>query len=249
MLVYNSTDTTISSVETGEERLSGWMVSGAKRLIDILLVLASLPVLLPLLAAIAVAVWASDSMPVLFRQVRVGRNGRRFTIYKFRTMKRIQRMEKQTIASMSNGQVTRVGRALRRLKLDELPQVLNVLKGDMSLVGPRPKIPGHQLVTSSCRPGITGPATLAFAREETLFASIPRDLLADYYRFTVLPLKHKLDADYMARATLLSDLEVLFKTVTGCWEEFTTEHESTEDLEIAIHLLRQEVLGLNSSDQ
>jgi lipopolysaccharide/colanic/teichoic acid biosynthesis glycosyltransferase len=109
---------------------------------------------------------------------------------------------------------------LRRLKLDELPQVLNVLKGDMSLVGPRPKIPEQQLATFSCRPGITGPATLAFACEETLFARIPRDVLADYYRIAVLPLKQRLDAEYMARASLLSDIVVLFKTVTGCWTEF-----------------------------
>jgi len=248
MPVYSSTDIAISAVDTEEERLSGWMTSSAKRVFDVALVVAFLPVLLPLLAVIAVAVYVSDSMPVFFGQVRVGRNGRRFTIYKFRTMKSIQGVDQQTIASMSQEQISRLGRILRRLKLDELPQVLNVLQGDMSLVGPRPKIPEQQFVTFSCRPGITGPATLAFACEESLFARMPRDMLVDYYRCTVLPLKHKLDADYMARASLLSDIVVLFKTVTGCWEEITTA-QGTKDFEISINRLHQDVFGLNSSDQ
>jgi lipopolysaccharide/colanic/teichoic acid biosynthesis glycosyltransferase len=248
MQVFNSTHATISAEQIGAESLSDWVVSGSKRMFDIALVMASLPVLLPLLVAIAIAVYVSDALPILFRQVRVGRNGRRFVIYKFRTMERTQGLGEQTIASMSQGQITRVGRTLRRLKLDELPQVLNVLKGDMSLVGPRPKIPEHQLTTFSCRPGITSPATLAFACEESLFAWIPKNLLADYYRIAVLPLKQRLDVEYMARASLLSDLVVLFRTVTGCWNEFTSAPRA-KDYDISPHRLPKDFYSLNSSEQ
>jgi lipopolysaccharide/colanic/teichoic acid biosynthesis glycosyltransferase len=248
MQVFSSKNIPIPVKAIGTERLSEWVTSGSKRLFDIALVLASLPVLLPLLIAIAIAIYCSDAKPILFRQVRVGRNGRRFTIYKFRTMEQAQRSGEHSIASMSEEQITRVGRTLRRLKLDELPQVVNVLKGDMSLVGPRPKIPEQQLATFSCRPGITGPATLTFAREETLFASIPRDFLAEYFRTAVLPLKLRLDAEYMARATLLSDLLILVKTLTGSWKEFATAPR-WKDSEIPAHLLRQDVYELNSSEQ
>jgi lipopolysaccharide/colanic/teichoic acid biosynthesis glycosyltransferase len=245
MPVLNFTDVAIPAEDVKAERLSAWVLSSSKRLFDIALVVASLPLLLPLLASIAIAIFVSDATPILFRQVRVGRNGRRFIIYKFRTMERAQSLDEQTIASMSQEKITRIGRTLRRFKLDELPQVLNVLKGDMSLVGPRPKIPEQQLVTFSCRPGITGPATLAFACEETLFARIPTHLLADYYRIAVLPLKLRLDADYMAQASLLSDLAVLFKTVTGRWEESASGPKST-GCELP---LQQNVYGLNSSEQ
>ena len=246
--MYNSTDVTIPARDVGTGRLSGWVTSGSKRLFDIALVLVSLPVLLPLLIAIGIAVYVSDNMPILFRQIRVGRDGRRFTIYKFRTMQRTQVLDEQSIASISQERITRIGRTLRRLKLDELPQVLNVLNGDMSLVGPRPKIPEHQLTTFSCRPGITSPATLVFACEENLFARIPRNLLADYYRITVLPSKQRLDAEYMARATLLSDLVLLFKTVTGCWEGFESAPRTT-NCEFPLHDWHQEILSLNSSKQ
>jgi lipopolysaccharide/colanic/teichoic acid biosynthesis glycosyltransferase len=248
MPVYNSTDVTIPARDVGKERLSGWVTSGSKRLFDIGLVLVSLPVLLPLLIAIGFAVYVSDGIPILFRQVRIGRDGRRFTIYKFRTMQRTQVVDERTIASITEGRITRIGRTLRRLKLDELPQVLNVLNGDMSLVGPRPKIPEHQLATFSCRPGITSPATLVFASEENLFARIPRNLLADYYRIIVLPLKQKLDAEYMAQASLFSDLVLLFKTVTGCWEGFESAPGAT-DCEFPLQDWRWEILSLNSSKQ
>ena len=248
MQVYNSTSVTIPAGQIRGEKLSSWVASGSKRLFDIALVVVFLPVLLPLLIAISIAAYVSDAMPILFRQVRVGRDGRKFTIYKFRTMRHAQVLEEQTIASISQGQITRIGRTLRRLKLDELPQMMNVLKGDMSLVGPRPKIPEHQVATFSCRPGITSPATLAFACEENYFARIPKDLLADYYRFAVLPLKQRLDADYMARATLLSDLVVLFKTATCCWEEFKSAPRSKE-FEIPLRQLRQDAYGLNSSER
>jgi lipopolysaccharide/colanic/teichoic acid biosynthesis glycosyltransferase len=113
--------------------------------------------------------------------------------------------------------VTPLGRFLRRLKLDELPQVFNVLLGDMSLVGPRPKIPAQNPACFPCRPGITGRATLAFAREDLLLSQVSTDLLPDFYTTVVLPAKQHLDAEYMERATLLSDLQLLLNTVLGNW--------------------------------
>jgi lipopolysaccharide/colanic/teichoic acid biosynthesis glycosyltransferase len=120
-------------------------------------------------------------------------------------------------ACAASERITSIGMILRRLKLDELPQFFNVLRGDMSLVGPRPRIAEQQIGTFRCKPGITGPATLAFAREETFLAQIPAQSLPQYYRECVLPAKHQLDSAYMARATMSSDLHILLLTALGRW--------------------------------
>lgn len=210
-----------ASATRKQERLSAWTKSHAKRLFDVMLVLMSLPLLLPLLLAIFLAIYISSGTPVLFRQTRIGRGGRPFTIYKFRTMDHPNDAVENAIAALSLGQVTRVGQILRRSKLDELPQVFNVLTGKMSLVGPRPKIPEQQLAGFGCRPGITGAATLAFAREEVLLAQIPTQQLGDFYQAEVLPIKQQMDSDYMARASLTSDLSILLRTITGHWGYFS----------------------------
>lgn len=206
-----------------QEHLSAWTGSHAKRLFDVTLVLMSLPLLLPLLLAIFVAIYISSGTPALFRQTRIGRGGRPFTIYKFRTMDHPNDPVENAIATLSLAHVTRVGHILRRSKLDELPQVFNVLTGKMSLVGPRPKIPEQQLAGSGfgCRPGITGAATLAFAREEVLLAQIPTQQLDDFYRTEVLPVKQQMDSDYMAHASLASDLSMLLRTISGRWGYFS----------------------------
>jgi lipopolysaccharide/colanic/teichoic acid biosynthesis glycosyltransferase len=202
-------------ISLDEQALSAWARSRSKRAFDVAVVLASLPILLPLLIVIALAVLLTSGCPILFRQIRVGRSGQPFTIYKFRTMQRSDIDKTAFLASEEH--VTPFGRLLRHFKLDEPPQVFNVLLGDMSLVGPRPKIPAQQLACFSCRPGITGPATLVFAREEVLFSHISADLLADFYKTAVLPAKQQLDADYMQRATLPSDLQILISTLIGNW--------------------------------
>jgi lipopolysaccharide/colanic/teichoic acid biosynthesis glycosyltransferase len=138
-------------------------------------------------------------------------------IFKFRTMECAESGSDDNETGISRNRITNIGRVLRRLKLDELPQVINVLMRDMSLVGPRPKVPQQQLAPFLCRPGITGPATLAFAREEDFISAIPGDELTEYYRRSILPLKQKLDSDYMAIASPLSDLRILLKTISGCW--------------------------------
>jgi lipopolysaccharide/colanic/teichoic acid biosynthesis glycosyltransferase len=201
-----------------DAQLSAWSASAGKRGFDIALVLLFSPALVPLLLLIATAVRLSSSGPVIFRQTRIGRFGRPFTILKFRTMCHSDSDQHAVVASAARGQVTILGRFLRWLKLDELPQCINVLAGDMSLVGPRPKIAEQQLGVFPCRPGITGAATIAFAREESLLRHIPPQSAPHFYRECILPLKQQLDSDYMARATLMSDLRLLFFTATGRWE-------------------------------
>jgi lipopolysaccharide/colanic/teichoic acid biosynthesis glycosyltransferase len=198
--------------------LSPWSASRAKRVFDVAVVLAFAPLLVPLLLVIAVLVRLSSAGPVLFRQTRIGAHGHPFTILKFRTMHEPAGDTQDGIASGACERITTTGRLLRKLKLDELPQFFNVLCGEMSLVGPRPRIVTQQLGTFACRPGITGAATLAFAQEEILLANIPQNSLAEFYRIHILPAKQLIDNEYMARATMLSDLRILVLTALAPWQ-------------------------------
>ncbi len=198
------------------ERLGAWVRSPAKRAFDILLVLALLPVLMPLFLIVASLVRLTSRGPALFLQKRVGRNGTLFTIYKFRTMN-LSGERRGAITTIDDPAITKVGTFLRWWKLDELPQFLNVLRGEMSLVGPRPKVPEQQTALLMCRPGITGAATIAFAQEEVFLAGIPEGRLEKYFHNVLLPLKNSLDANYMARATFLSDLRLLQRTALRRW--------------------------------
>ncbi len=210
-----------------DAQLSAWSASATKRAFDLALVLLFSPVLVPLLLLIAAAVRLSSPGPVIFRQTRIGRFGKPFTILKFRTMFQSGLDQYAVVASAASEQITNLGRFLRWLKLDELPQCINVLGGDMSLVGPRPKIAEQQIGTFDCRPGITGAATLAFAREESLLRQIPPQSVPHFYRENILPLKQQLDSEYMARATLLSDLRLLLLTATRRWDGSILESRST----------------------
>lgn len=215
-----------------QEELSPWSQSGAKRLFDCLCVLLTMPLLFPLLLAIAVAVRVTSSGPVLFLQKRVGCHGRTFTILKFRTMIHDADVRHHAVTTADNQPFTSIGPFLRRWKFDELPQIFNVLLGDMSLVGPRPKMPEHVKVDLPCRPGITGAATIAFAREETILDRVPKHSLDAYYHKVVLPTKRQLDAEYMANATFFSDLKLIVDSVLRRWDgsvaEALLEAESLE---------------------
>src|SRR5579863_1585399 len=151
-----------SPVHGFPDRLSRWTEWRAKRLFDVVMVCAALPVLAPLCLLIAVAILIRSTGPVFFLQQRTGLRGRLFRIVKFRTMVHAGRGEKGFITTIDDEQITGIGRVLRYWKLDELPQFLNVLRGDMSLVGPRPRVPEQQMGRLRCRPGITGAASLAF---------------------------------------------------------------------------------------
>lgn len=216
-----------------QEELSPWSRSLAKRLFDCFCVLLALPLLLPMLLGIAIAVRLTSSGPVLFLQKRVGCHGRAFTILKFRTMLHDVDMHHHAVTTADNQPFTSIGPFLRRWKFDELPQIFNVLLGHMSLVGPRPKMPEHVKVDLCCRPGITGAATIAFAREETILERVPKHSLDAYYHKVILPTKRKMDAEYMARATFLSDLRLIVNSVLRRWEPTASDLLLEETLESA----------------
>lgn len=200
---------------TAGTSLSAWSRSGTKRIFDCICIVAALPMLIPALLLVALAVWTTSRGPVLFRQKRVGREGRPFTVLKFRSLEDVE------ATGSTARRFTAIGRRLRRWKLDELPQLLNVLAGDMSLVGPRPKMREYELGNPICRPGITGAATLVFAREEEMLERMQSLRLPDTYRNVVMPAKHRLDTEYMARATFLSDLRLLVRTMLRHWDMAT----------------------------
>ena len=200
------------------ERLSSWSQSSGKRLFDLMCAFLALPLLIPVFLVIALAIVFTSRGPVLFLQRRVGRYNRSFTILKFRTLEHRRHGAHNRVTTAENQRFTPVGPFLRRWKLDELPQLLNVLLGDMSLVGPRPKLPEHQLGRLRCRPGITGAATIAFACEEQVLACLPRHRLDHCYCSLILPAKLQLDTEYMARATFLSDLKLIVNTAFRRWD-------------------------------
>jgi lipopolysaccharide/colanic/teichoic acid biosynthesis glycosyltransferase len=203
--------------------LSPWACSESKRIFDCFGVLLSLPLLLPLLLLIALAVRLTSAGPAFFLQKRVGRHGRLFTILKFRTMPLAAERAHHPVTTSGNQRFTLIGPFLRRWKLDELPQLLNVLWGDMSLVGPRPKLPEHVIADLPCRPGITGAATIAFAREEVMLDRVPRHHLNSYYHTIVLPAKRRLDAEYMARSTFRSDFKLILNSALRRWDNSILE--------------------------
>ena len=157
----------------------------------------------------------NDGRPVLFRQRRVGRHGEPFTILKFRSMR--MRRGGPEITSSGDGRVTRTGRFLRRYKLDELPQLWNVVRGDMSLIGPRPELPRYVdplpawRAVHRVRPGITDLATLVYRDEERVLAGFPDPERG--YRETVLPAKLALNLEYLQRRSPSRDLKLLALTV------------------------------------
>jgi lipopolysaccharide/colanic/teichoic acid biosynthesis glycosyltransferase len=216
--VAKSRNTLTSKAFLLGRQLSPYSASMTKRAFDCICVLSTMPVLIPALIVIGIAVKLTSAGPILFVQKRMGRDGRDFKILKFRTMTHLADSAHQPVTTSSNQRFTPVGPFLRRWKLDELPQLLNVLAGDMSLVGPRPKLPEHVISDHACRAGITGAATIAFALEEAILARVPKHKLELFYHSVVLPAKHRLDADYMANATFVSDLRLIVDSVLRRWD-------------------------------
>ena len=194
-------------------RLSGWCVSDWKRVFDLVCVTPALILASPFLALVAVAVRLTSPGPIIFRQQRAGQHRKLFTIYKFRTMVENSEAIGPGHTAKDDPRITRFGTFLRRFKLDELPQLYNVLRGDMSLVGPRPKLPHHDHTFMACRPGVTGAATLAFSDEQHILCSVPADELEAFYQEHVIPRKIQLDVEYMSAASLGSDVKMLIWTV------------------------------------
>ncbi len=190
----------------------------AKRTFDTVISAAALVVLSPVIAAIAVAVKAGSPGPLLYRGSRVGRDGRPFNMLKFRTMV----VDADQIGGSStpgdDPRVTPLGKTLRRFKLDELPQLWNVMTGDMSLVGPRPQVkwavdlytPGERTILS-VRPGITDEASLKFANEAEILRGSP-DPDKDYME-KIHPEKMRLSLEYVATRSFRRDLSLIARTV------------------------------------
>jgi lipopolysaccharide/colanic/teichoic acid biosynthesis glycosyltransferase len=196
---------------------SDWTLSPARRFLDFSVALLALIFFAPLLCVIALCVRLGSPGPVIFRQQRAGRNGELFTIFKFRTMEDGPRRKGLTVTRHGDRRITSVGAVLRRYKLDELPQLVNVLFGDMSLVGPRPLVPSHHHeIHIPFRPGLTGAATLVFRREEELLRHIPDSELENFCLHTLTPYKARLDMDYAGKANLRSDLRLLYRTAEVC---------------------------------
>ena len=178
-----------------------------KRALDLAVCLLLLPMAVPAMAVIAVAVLISSGRPVFYHAIRMGRGGEAFAMLKFRTMHPVTG---PAITRADDTRVTSIGRPLRRTKLDEMPSLLNVLRGDMSLVGPRPEDPRYLPYYSteerkvlSMSPGVTGPAALRFRDEEQLLCGVPAEQLEHTYTSVHLHEKLRLDLDYIRRARWL----------------------------------------------
>ena len=189
-----------------------------KRLFDIVISFFALVVLLPVLAMIAAAIKLDDNGPVFFRQVRTGKNGKPFRLYKFRSMTLFQIAEEGMFEPGNRSRITRTGKFFREYKLDELPQLINVLKGDMSFVGPRPEVanwitvypePWKKILT--VKPGITDNASIVFWNEEAvLAASLDPEKL---YREVILPRKIELNLEYVETRSFFGDIMIILRTV------------------------------------
>lgn len=189
----------------------------AKRLFDLCVAIVGLVLLLPVFGVVAVAIKLDSPGSVFFRGKRVGKDGKIFYIYKFRTMVADAARRGPGITTSTDNRVTRVGRFLRRTKIDELPQLINVIKGEMSLVGPRPEDPAYvahytpeQRRVLSVLPGITSAASLAFRHEEQLLQGADWEWV---YLEEVMPRKLAIELAYLERRTWWTDLGLIVKTI------------------------------------
>lgn len=189
-----------------------------KRIFDFTVALAGMTVLLPVFALLALLVFMQDRKPVFFTQPRVGKGGKDFTLFKFRSMSMVHPDNHPSFEPGNTSRVTAVGRFLRKTKLDELPQLWNVVKGDMSLVGPRPEVrkwvdvyPFRWAKVLSVRPGITDVASIVFRHEETILAASENPELT--YKDIILPHKLELYEKYVDSHSFAGDLLLILKTL------------------------------------
>jgi len=193
-----------------------WPLSYSKRVLDVVIASSLLILLTPLMALIAVAIKLSSPGPVFFCRARVGRFGEHFPMLKFRSM--VADCDGPGLTCKDDARVTRVGRILRKFKMDELPQLINVLQGHMSMVGPRPHLPEvfalepHHRHFLQLRPGITGAASFRFRREEDLLIDMPWKELRNYYISSILPEKVGIELQYATSASCWTDLKLIVLT-------------------------------------
>ena len=198
-----------------------------KRCFDIVISFTTLVLLIPLMVVVGTIIKLNSEGPVFFKQERIGKGFRPFWIYKFRTMQQAPIRHKSQVTVGNDPRITRVGRFLRQTKIDELPQLINILRGEMSFVGPRPEVPQYvQLYKQdyqeilTVRPGLTDLASLKYRDEAALLAQSENP--EEEYRMRVLPDKIELAKDYLRQASLLFDLKIVFKTLFKLFEFRTT---------------------------
>jgi lipopolysaccharide/colanic/teichoic acid biosynthesis glycosyltransferase len=192
--------------------------SGLKRAFDATTSAMLLLLLSPLMLLLAVLVRATMGAPVMFRQERIGRDGAPFRLMKFRSMRPGTGGDLR-ITARGDQRITRLGRLLRATKLDELPQLLNVLRGEMSIVGPRPEVPEYvrqysldQRRVLEARPGLTDPASIRFRDEEAILALVAPERRDAVYREEILPQKLSMNLDYVARSGFWLDVRLMLET-------------------------------------
>lgn len=189
-----------------------------KRLIDFILAFVGLTLLSPIFLALSLLILITMGWPIFFRQIRVGKNAVPFKIVKFRSMVKDAAKKGPIVTAGGDPRITPIGRFLRKTKLDELPQLMNVLWGDMSLVGPRPEVPRYvelyndeQLPVLAVRPGLTDPASIEYSNEEEILAKYEDREKA--YIEILMPAKLKLNLSYIEKANICTDFGMIVKTI------------------------------------
>lgn len=188
-----------------------------KRVFDIVASFCGIVILFPLIIIVSILIKITSKGPVLFKQVRVTKNGKLFKIYKFRTMRENSEGNKQITVGKDN-RITGIGHILRKTKLDELPQLFNVLKGEMSLVGPRPEVPKYvELYTDEQREilkvpaGITDYASIYFSNESELLGEVENP--EEFYIKKIMPYKIELNKKYINEIGIMTDIKIIILTI------------------------------------
>jgi lipopolysaccharide/colanic/teichoic acid biosynthesis glycosyltransferase len=208
------------SRQNTKNNMERFYIPQGKRALDLALSVPLLIVLSPALLVISLLIRRGSDGPVFFRQERVGKGGRIFTLYKFRSMVNESQSRGPSVTSSDDARITPLGRKLRKYKLDELPQIFNVIKGDMSLVGPRPEVSKYVEAFNEdystilqINPGITDYAALRYRNEEEILAGY--EDAEEAYTSVILPEKITLYKKYIREMGLMADLKILFRTMMG----------------------------------
>lgn len=193
-------------------------MNDTKRLFDIVASFWGLIVVSPLLLLTALAIRITSKGPILFVQERIGLNGNQFKLYKFRTMIHLAHLGNSTFHAGDTSRVTNIGKVLRKTKIDELPQLFNVLVGELSIVGPRPEVrkwtevyPHKWKIVHRVRPGITDEASILYRDEEKLLAEQQNP--ENYYEQVILPKKLELGISYVENHSIKGDFIIIFRTI------------------------------------
>ncbi|MEE1252375.1 MAG: sugar transferase [Bacteroidales bacterium] len=191
-----------------------------KRLFDITASFFGILILSPLFIFISLWVGLSSKGGVFYKQIRVGKNNKDFKLYKFRSMRVNSDKQGLLTVGSKDSRITKAGYFIRKYKIDELPQLFNVLKGDMSFVGPRPEVRRYvdlyseeQMKVLSVRPGITDPASIKYRNENDILSSASNP--EEYYIQHIMPDKLKINIDYINKRTFVKDIKIIFQTIFG----------------------------------